>query len=85
MGYRVDYSTESILQLDRLDKQLAKRIIIKIESSANDPHLFFKRLTGRPEYKLRVGDYRVIVDINDSTKAILVRTVGHRKNIYEKI
>ena len=42
------------------------------------------RLVGREEYKLRVGDYRVIANILNKEKKVVVRSLGHRKNIYKK-
>jgi mRNA interferase RelE/StbE len=40
------------------------------------------KLVGDPGYKLRVGDYRVIIDIDNKKLTILVLKAGHRKNIY---
>lgn len=73
------------MQLEKADKTVAKRILKKIDAATNNPYRFFRQLTGRPEYKLRVGDYRVIADIDEQTKKILIRAVGHRKNIYDKV
>ncbi|MHB8361464.1 MAG: type II toxin-antitoxin system RelE family toxin [Thermoplasmataceae archaeon] len=81
--FEVDYSEEALFQLRGLDIPTAKRIIQKIESTRSDPHRFFARLLGRTEYKLRVGDYRVIADIEENRKVIIVRSLGHRKNIYK--
>ncbi|MCL5238922.1 MAG: type II toxin-antitoxin system RelE/ParE family toxin [Candidatus Marsarchaeota archaeon] len=83
-GFAVEYSAEMLVQLRKLERNTVKRILKKIESAQADPHRFFIRLTGRMEYKLRVGDYRVIAEIDETRKIILVRSVGHRKNIYEK-
>jgi mRNA interferase RelE/StbE len=80
--FEVEYSEESLFQLRGLDVSVSKRIIRKIESTRSDPHRFFVRLVGRTEYKLRVGDYRVIVDIEENRRVIVIRSLGHRKNIY---
>ena len=80
--FEVEYSEESLFQLRGLDVSVSKRIIRKIESARSDPHRFFVRLVGRTEYKLRVGDYRVIVDIEENRRVIVIRSLGHRKNIY---
>jgi len=40
-------------------------------------------LEDMPGFKLRVGDYRAIVDVDNSAKVINVLKVGHRKNIYK--
>lgn len=85
MVYSLEYSSEALMQLEKLDKPIAKRILKKLGSTINNPNNFFRQLTGRPEYKLRVGDYRIIADIDDKNKKIFIRTLGHRKNIYDKI
>lgn len=85
MAYGLYYSAEAVMQLEKADKTVAKRILKKIDAATNNPYRFFRQLTGRPEYKLRVGDYRVIADIDEQTKKILIRAVGHRKNIYDKV
>ena len=82
-NFEVEFSEESLFQLRGMDIPLAKRIIQKIESTRSDPHRFFVRLVGRTEYKLRVGDYRVIVDIEENRRVIVVRSLGHRRNIYK--
>lgn len=84
-NFSVEYSAESLSQLKALDKPVVSRILRKIESATSNPHHFFKRLSGRPEYKLRTGDYRVIADIEDHSRTIFIRSIGHRKDIYEKI
>ncbi len=81
--FEVEYSEESLFQLRGLDIPVAKKIILKIESTRSDPHRFFVRLVGRTEYKLRVGDYRVIADIEENRRVIVIRSLGHRKNIYK--
>ena len=81
--FEVEYSEETLFQLRGLEVPVAKRIILKIESTRSDPHRFFVRLVGRTEYKLRVGDYRVIADIEENRRVIVVRSLGHRKNVYK--
>lgn len=82
-NFEVEFSEESLFQLRGLDISLSKRIIQRIESTRSDPHRFFVRLVRRTEYKLRVGDYRVIADIEENRRVIVVRSLGHRRNIYK--
>ena len=83
--FELKYSAEAFSQLERLDKTIIKRIIKKIESTQANPLQYFKRLTGRPEYKLRIGNYRIIADIEQGKKTIFVRSIGHRRDIYQKL
>ena len=82
-NFEVEFSEESLFQLRGLDIPLAKRIIQKIESTRSDPHRFFVRLVRRTEYNLRVGSYRVIVDIDEIRRVLIARSLGHRRNIYK--
>jgi len=82
--YEVFFDPEALEFLWKLDKTLAKRIWDKIIITKSEPHHFFEKLVGRNDYKLRIGDYRVIADINDSSKRIEIALIGHRKKIYKK-
>jgi len=82
--YKLIFDEEAIKFLDKLNKDTSKRIFKKIQETKENPHHYFIRLTNRQEYKLRVGDYRVIADINDSEIIIYIITIGHRKNIYDR-
>jgi mRNA-degrading endonuclease RelE of RelBE toxin-antitoxin system len=53
-------------------------------STKEKPLHYFDRLTKRPGYKLRIGNYRAIADINEKTKTIIILLIRHRKNIYKK-
>jgi mRNA interferase RelE/StbE len=77
------FDSEAIDFLNSLPKEIKERIFKKIASTKENPYHFFERLAGRLDYKLRIGDYRVIADISESQ--IQVTKIGHRKNIYDKI
>jgi len=83
--YTVIYDEEGLQNLEKLEKKIRKRIFEKIASIKENPFHYFERLTGRGEYKLRVGDYRVIADIDEKTKKISILFIDHRKNIYKKL
>ena len=70
MTYEVVFDPEAIDFLSKTPKNLKERIYNKIISTKENPHRFFERLKGRTDYKLRVGDYRVIADLDDRTKKI---------------
>jgi len=83
--YKLIFDEEVIKFLDKLPKDISKRIFKKIQDTKENPHHYFIKLTNRQEYKLRVGDYRVIAEINDSEITIYIITIGHRSYIYKKI
>lgn len=72
-------------QFLKLDSQIQKRIAEKLEffMSTISPIAFAEHLTNNEigSYRFRIGDYRVIFDLEDDTLVIL--KVGHRREIYK--
>ena len=68
--------------LKKLNKQDAEIILKKIYSIRENPFRFLKRLQGEKLWRLRIGDYRAIVDVFISLNKIIVIRIGHRKNVY---
>lgn len=83
--YQLSFSDEAENQLKKLDKLTKERIIAALERIRLRPESYVQRMVGSPFYKLRVGDYRVILKINKNELITLVIKLGHRKNIYEKL
>jgi len=84
--WTVKYTEEAISDLSRLDKPERIRIINKIDwVKRNFDLLRHERLTGELSqfYKLRVGPYRVIYNIDPEGKIIVIYRVGHRREIYK--
>ena len=82
--YNVIFSDLASKQLKKLETKMQERVISTLERIKLRPEAYIEKLAGIPGYKLRVGDYRVIMDIQREELLILVIKVGHRKNIYEK-
>jgi len=68
--------------LEKAPQEIRKRIFSRLSLSKDNPFHFFERLTGRADFRMRVGDYRVIADIDRHNKKILVTLIGHRKDVY---
>lgn len=84
MKYKVLWTRTSLKQVEKLDKKTATRIIDKVDDVSEDPFLFVKKIAGFDLYRLRVGDYRVIMSIQKNKMIIFVLQVGHRGKIYKK-
>jgi len=82
--YEIIFSQKAKKQLFKLEKNIQERIITTLERIRIRPEAYITKLVGDPGYKLRVGDYRVIMDINNNNLLILVIKVGHRKDIYKR-
>ncbi|MBI5224039.1 type II toxin-antitoxin system RelE/ParE family toxin [Candidatus Micrarchaeota archaeon] len=83
MAYAIKLSEESLSALRKIDTSSVKRIISKLEQAAENPAHFFERLVDREEYKLRVGDYRILSRVLHQERLIFIYSIGHRKNIYK--
>jgi mRNA interferase RelE/StbE len=81
--YEIIISDKAKKQLEKLPQDIKDRIGNAIERIRITPHRFVLRLVGSPYFRLRVGDYRVIMDIQQDKLIILVLELGHRKNIYD--
>ena len=82
MSYEIIFSDKALEQLKKMEKNVQERIIAVLERIRIRPETYVTKLVGDPGYKLRVGDYRVIMDIDNKILRILILKVGHRKNIY---
>ncbi len=83
--YEVLFTEYSIKQLKKLEKHVQKRILSTLQRIRIRPEHFIKKLVGSPYYKLRVGDYRVILDVNKGKLIILIINIGHRKKVYKHL
>jgi len=83
MSYKIIWSPKSYDDLKDIDAETAKRIIKRTNELSLAPYHFIEKITDQDCWKLRVGDYRVLLDIDETKKEILALKVGHRKNIYK--
>ena len=81
----VDYSQQAAEQLEDLETETAERIVSKLDDVVWKPEHYLKRLSNSPYYRLRVGDYRAIIDWqrNEDPEVLFVRDIDKRPNIYD--
>jgi mRNA interferase RelE/StbE len=90
MAWKVELSEEADRQLDKLDPQIARRILKFLHervAQLDNPRSIGEALRGSKFgefWKYRVGDYRLICSIEDKRILILVLRVGHRREVYER-
>ena len=81
--YRVEVRPAAIRALRKLDPDVRPRIEGAIALLAEDPRPPASRpLTGRPAYRVRVGEYRIIYTIQDDLLLVVVVALGHRREVY---
>ena len=81
--YDILFTDLSKKQFLKLPKNIQERIKKSLERIRIRPYSFIKKLVGSTDFSLRVGDYRVFLDIDNNRLVILVLELGHRKNIYK--
>lgn len=87
MAWTIDYAATAKAQLRKLDKQTARRILDFMDqriAALENPRSAGKALTGPlgSLWRYRVGDCRVICDIQDGALRVLVVQLGHRRDVY---
>jgi mRNA interferase RelE/StbE len=87
MSYKVEYTSKAKKDLKKLPVDIAQNIILSINGIKDDPYSFVKKIKETKRHSLythRVGEYRVILDIEDDLLLIIVIEAGHRRKIYRK-
>lgn len=89
MNYRVTYTKKAVKQLKKLDSFTRSTILYWIDknlANTSNPRQHGRGLTANHsgEWRYRVGNYRILVNIYDDEIVIEVFAVGHRKDIYKK-
>lgn len=83
--YRIEIHPAAMRSLRKLDPQIRPRIQGAISLLSEDPRPpNARKLGGRDAYRVRVGNYRIIYQIQDQILLITVVTLGHRRNIYDR-
>ena len=82
--YRVEIRRSAERELEHLEAGQARRILSSIESLASipRPRQSRKLIGSEVSYRLRVGRYRVLYQVDDDTRVVSVFAIGHRRDIY---
>ena len=82
MSFKIIWDEKSYNSLNKLEPSISRRILKKVDELSENPFSKdIKKLKRSDDFRLRIGDYRVIFSIEQNIVQIL--KVGHRKNIYD--
>lgn len=86
MPYRVELRPRADKQLRALPRPVQLRIVAALDQLADEPRpQGVRKLSGAENlYRIRIGDYRVVYEIQDRLLLVLVVRIGHRRDIYER-
>ncbi len=83
--YEIIVPKSVLKELDRISEATYSRIADKILSMEDNPRpAGCLKLSDSEEYRLRVGNYRILYEIDDSKKIITIYKIDHRKDVYKK-
>lgn len=82
MSYIIEWKENVLKDIQKIEAHISRRIVKKVEELAENPFSSdIKKLKERGDFRLRVGDYRVIFSIEKEILTIL--KIGHRRNVYD--
>ena len=86
-NYSVEYTKQALKSLEKLELNVREKIIEWIEENlqgCENPRLYGKALKGnlQGKWRYRVGDYRIIAEIEDDKILIVILDADHRRQIY---
>ena len=83
--FSIEITQEAENDLKKLDQQTTTIILKKLWAIKENPLHYVERLQGLTFWKLRIGDYRAIINTNTKEHKLIVIKIGHRKNIYKQM
>lgn len=84
MSYEIEWSSQSLKVIKKLSTKDAERILKKLDDVAFNPFRYLKHFEGDSLYKLRIGDYRALLEIDNEEKIIFIQVLDKRGRIYKK-
>ena len=84
MAFGIEWSERAERTLSKLPRRISSQIARRVDSIRDNPFHYLEHYEGEDVYKLRIGEYRALIDVDFSNKILKVRIVGHRRNIYKK-
>ena len=82
--YQVVIEKQAQKELARIPPPDYNKVVAAVKALANDPRPHgYKKLKGRPGYRIRVGDYRIIYQVKDNILTVFVLVIGNRRDVYD--
>lgn len=83
--WSVAFERRADKDLDRLDPPIKRRVLAAIDRLASEPQTAqLSQLTNRPESRMRVGDWRILLEFDVATRAIVILRVLPRGRVYDR-
>ena len=80
--YSIVFTKKAQAEFLALERAVQERVSAVLTRINLNPYAYAKKLAGTEHYRVRVGDYRIILHIEEGKKELVVLKIGHRKNVY---
>jgi mRNA interferase RelE/StbE len=82
-SYKLEVKRSASKEIAGLAKPICRGVVAKIQGLAGNPRPSgCEKLSGSERYRIRRGDYRILYEIDDSTRTVTVVKIGHRREVY---
>ena len=87
MAFTVDLKPAAVRDLRKLPETVRRRIAVRIDAFATDPTpAGVEPFKGEPDcFRLRVGEYRILYQVERKAHAVLIARIGHRREVYRNV
>jgi len=83
MSFSISFDKEAVKYLESLPTNISERIIDKFEDIKENPFRYIEHYEGE-YYKIRIGDYRALIDIDYARKILFIRIIDKRGIVYKR-
>lgn len=84
MTFTIEWHPQAYRVLRKLPKQTVRRILLKLDFVAKEPFRYLEHYEGKAVYKLRIGPYRLLIDINIQNNLLLIQLIDKRGRVYKR-
>ncbi|MFX0206856.1 MAG: type II toxin-antitoxin system RelE/ParE family toxin [Candidatus Hodarchaeota archaeon] len=84
MAFKVKWHQNARKSLRKLHPEISKRIVKKVKEAAEYPFRYLEHYEGDSCFKFRIGDYRLLVDVDHKNNILIVRVLDKRGRIYKR-
>lgn len=81
--YSIVFSSLAKKQFNKLNAEMQDRVVAVMKRCRIRPYSYVRKIVDSPHYRLRAGNYRIIVDIKNNKLEIIIIEIDHRKRIYK--
>jgi len=84
MTFTIEWHPQAYRVLRKLPQRTTRRILLKLDFVAKEPFRYLEHYEGKAVYKLRIGNYRLLVDVNLQNNLLLVQLIDKRGCVYKR-